>query len=64
MAIDNLPPLVGGEGLTGLVGFLPAPLSPKPWAMMTVAVCFATAGMVIAEGGILPIGVVSASGKF
>lgn len=29
----------------------PAPLSPRPWAMMTVAVCFVTAGMVRADGG-------------
>jgi hypothetical protein len=29
----------------------PAPLSPNPCAMMTVAVCFVTAGMVRAVGG-------------
>lgn len=29
----------------------PAPLSPRPWAMMTVAVCFLTAGMMRAVGG-------------
>jgi hypothetical protein len=30
----------------------PAPLSPRPWAMITVAVCFFTAGMMraVAEG--------------
>lgn len=34
----------------------PAPLSPRPWAMITVAVCFFTAGImrdVGEEGGIL-----------
>jgi hypothetical protein len=29
----------------------PAPLSPRPWAMITVAVCFVTAGMINADGG-------------
>jgi hypothetical protein len=28
----------------------PAPLSPRPWAMMTVAVCFLIAGTMRAEG--------------
>jgi hypothetical protein len=29
----------------------PAPLSPRPWAMITVAVCRFTAGMMRAVGG-------------
>jgi hypothetical protein len=34
----------------------PDPLSPRPWAIITVAVCFLTAGIIRdvgAEGGIL-----------
>jgi hypothetical protein len=36
----------------------PAPLSPSPWAMITVAVCFLTAGTIRAVGG----GIVAAFG--
>ena len=33
----------------------PAPLSPRPWAIITVAVCLLTAGLMraVGEGGIL-----------
>ena len=31
--------------------FLPAPLSPRPCAIMTVAVCFVTAGITSVDGG-------------
>ena len=33
----------------------PAPESPRPWAIMTVAVCLVTAGMVRAEGAMLEL---------
>lgn len=44
-----------------MMACLPAPLSPRPWAMMTVAVCFAAAGMVRAD--ILSIQIVSVCGN-
>jgi hypothetical protein len=42
----------------------PAPLSPRPWAIITVAVCFLTAGTMSAvgeEGGIVLVAAVSMS---